>query len=67
MDIHAHQVASPSGQNLDHQQPSFHFLSDMGKEFTKGNDGPCSNFANIVQMLRFLLPRVQQSCAHWFE
>ena len=67
MDIHAHQVASPSGQNLDHQQPCFHFLSDMGKEFTEGSDGLGYNFANIVQMLRFFLPCVQQSCAHWLE
>ena len=60
MDIHAHQVASPPGQNPDHQQPYFHFLSDISKEFTKGSDGPGSNFANIVQMLRFLLRCVQQ-------
>jgi len=64
MDIHANQVASPSSQNPDHLQPCFHSLSDMGKEFTEGSDGPGSNFANIVQMLRFLLHHVQQSCAH---
>jgi len=67
MDKHVHQVASPSDQNRDHQQPCFHFLSDMGNEFTEGSDGPSSNFANIVQMLRIFLPRVQKLFSHWIE
>lgn len=58
MEIHAHQVASSPGQNPDHRQHVFLFLSDMGKEFADGDDGPGSN----AETLRYLLPRVKQPC-----